>query len=383
VIAKLTFHIERDTCWPNIEKTELYFDKHKMSDSCAHDMEPSFQSAWIQFVPIPPQLKMLPRYVVKSIVGDTFDVEIEIQEIVRMKSFHFLLWWDDHQFTTDYQNVWITDFLPPPYEFKSVVLTDDNGNDVYESLEVNVQMPCDKPPISGTGVLLKIRFTVLDPWGMVDQYLDKPSLHWNNPNWIWWDDERPAIPPYEDYSTTKIPHRWAPDKCANFINIEGYVDVWCPTYNKLDLYDPLGVWVEPWNFTEYIKLCETKYEACFNHLTVGPFLYEFRPIPGDLNLDGVVDITDLSAIAKVYGKFWSNAPRDGWPYYCNYPPTVDNSEWYGIGSYSTYVIYRYFADFDLTKDRYVDIFDVVLVAKNFGRRTPDPLFPQPLPKLDP
>jgi len=61
-------------------------------------------------------------------------------------------------------------------------------------------------------------------------------------------------------------------------------------------------------------------------------LFTFQPIPGDLNHDGVVDITDVIIIALQYGK---------------------PNPWY-----------------DFKVDQIVDIYDIVVVTKNFGRTTP-------------
>jgi hypothetical protein len=63
-------------------------------------------------------------------------------------------------------------------------------------------------------------------------------------------------------------------------------------------------------------------------------LYTFVPIPGDLNRDGIVDIVDLMIIASMYGK--------------------DN---------------KYY-NFDNSLGDTIDIYDIVIVAKNFGRTTP-------------
>jgi len=104
-----------------------------------------------------------------------------------------------------------------------------------------------------------------------------------------------------------------PQNCTQSIYIDGYIDVYCPIYRDMYLWDVDGV-----NVTEAAPG------------EIG--WYKFTPIPGDLNYDGHVDIEDLSAIAHAYG-------------------TAD-------------------ADFDLNGDGIVDIFDIVIVAKNFCRTEP-------------
>jgi hypothetical protein len=68
-------------------------------------------------------------------------------------------------------------------------------------------------------------------------------------------------------------------------------------------------------------------------------LYTFVPIPGDLNRDGVVDIVDVLIIASFYGK--SGIP----------------AKYYSL-------------DHAISGDWDVDIFDIVIVTKNFGRSRP-------------
>jgi len=291
-VANLVFHIDVDSCYPAQVDLEIAFTIHKMSDSSTGDLNPSHQNGWVKLVAIQPSIKMLPPCTVKSVVGETFEVQIEVQNVVKMKSFSLDIWWDPDQLTTDAQNVWIKDFLPPPYEVAII--------EVYTGyLYVQVVMPCEKPAITGTGEILGIRFTALDPW---------PD----------------ASPPY----TFDGVHTWYPDKCWNFIYMDGYLDIYCPGYVEQWLWTTVEVL--PWDRT-----------------TTGapPGLYEFRPVPGDLNMDGHVDIEDLSAIAKAFG-------------------STDAAD---------------LAMFDLDFDGDIDIFDVVIVAKNFCRTEPDPDNPQPLP----
>jgi len=368
-VANLFFHIEVNPQYPTNIPIELVFTVYKMSDSCGNDINPIAQSGFILLKAVAPIIKMLPPITINSVLGETFEVQLEIQNVVKMKSFHFLITWDDHQITTDEQNVWIKDFLPPPYESLSITFVDDNVNDVYDGVEVDVVMPCEKDPIDGTGELMGIRFTTLDPWGTV----------WTQDNTAAWPDpyalERPAIPPYDWVIEPKIDpyHKiWFPDKCWNEIFISGYIDKDDGTvYQDLCDYDS-GVWIKPWYADYYDKLCYD-WDYCETN-AIG--FYEFRPIPGDLNLDGHVDIEDLSAIAKVYGKTYGVTVRNGWPYYCDYPLDIDPTEWYFSFADD---LFHYFADFDLNFDFTVDIFDVVIVAKNFCRTEPDALHPQPFP----
>jgi hypothetical protein len=193
-------------------------------------------------------------------------------------------------------------------------------------------MPCTKSPRNGTGELFGIRFTALNPWDDLD------------PDTV-------DIPPYF-YNDTM--HTWYPDVCWNYINIAGYIDKVSELggYEEQDLGDPDGVTVKGPDIAfdllgvpilgGFDANVTTKFvydEPC----PLGGFIvgyYEFRPITGDLDLDGHCDVIDLSAIAAVYGD-------------------ADT-------------------DFDLDGSGFVDLTDVVIVAKNICRTAPDPLFPWPI-----
>jgi hypothetical protein len=70
--------------------------------------------------------------------------------------------------------------------------------------------------------------------------------------------------------------------------------------------------------------------------------YIYKPVPGDLDMNGVVDIIDLSAAAKAFGVD-STDPR--WSMYS-------------------------FADLNL--DNVINVLDIVMVARNFNRTEPEP-----------
>jgi len=66
--------------------------------------------------------------------------------------------------------------------------------------------------------------------------------------------------------------------------------------------------------------------------------YLYKPVPGDLNMDGVVDIIDLAAAANVFG---TNEGEPGW-----------------------------FEIADLNLDDTINILDIIVIARNFGRTEP-------------
>jgi len=75
-------------------------------------------------------------------------------------------------------------------------------------------------------------------------------------------------------------------------------------------------------------------------------------------LDGHCDIVDLSAMAKHYGR-----------------NSLD-----GLGP-PLYKTWAQIDGFDLDADGDIDIYDIVIVAKNICRTEPDPEYPWPI--LDP
>jgi hypothetical protein len=248
-IANLWFHIEANPCWPAQEEVVLAIEG-AMSDSCTTEIEqcdPEF--GYLKFKAIQPTIKMLPPKIQKWIVGDTFTVQIEVQDVVKMKSFHLEIYYGVDQITTDEQNVWIKDFLPPPYELTFIDTTTPGV------IIIQAWIPCEKPAVNGTGEIVGITFTVLDPWGG-------------------------AIPDYEFVE----PHDWMPQNCTQSIDIAGFIDVYCPMYREMILHVDVAVKQPlPDDFPGEIGV------------------YFFTPIPGDLNYDGHVDIVDLSAIAAEYG----------------------------------------------------------------------------------
>ncbi len=274
-------------------------------------------------------------------VNDTFEVQFTIHDIVRMKSFHLHVNWDDTQMSTDAQNVFIKSFLPPPYAVASIIFGDELLPH-YSFVQIDVQIPCEKPSINGTGELFGIRFKALNPWAANDG----------------------GIPTYAFALATPPDHGvWYPKPCWNYINIGGYID-------KLEIdgsialqylgteINVVGPNVNPNNPPTYTIDGNVKNKTVTNvRCAAGGFImgyYEFRPVPGDLNLDGHTDVVDLAAIAAVYGK------------------TSADPNW------ATKYI-----GFDLdtlgASNGVIDLSDLVIVAKNICRTAPDAVNPFPLP----
>jgi hypothetical protein len=217
--------------------------------------------------------------IVNWVADKTFTVDIVLTDIIRMKGLYLELGWCDC-LETNYQNIEVTDFLPSPYELYKMNLNNT-------MLNVQVKTLDEKTAINGTGTILRVTFTARDPW----------------------DD----VPPY-----SLIEGKYLPQNCTCKIwIISGWIDVYCPEYRRMEFYNSsYGVNVK-------------------NHCN-----YAMTPIPGDLNLDGIVDISDSSAVAR-------------WVGYDSEDP-----EWTDCRG------------FDLNSDNRVDLFDAVIVAANFGRTHP-------------
>jgi len=325
-VAILYFHFYNQVQWPNPITLQFNFVTHKASTSCTVDLPLTWEDGFLKLKPVQPWIEMLPPKVIESVVGTTFTVQFKIHDIVKMKSFHFVVTYDPVQLSTDAQNVFIKNFLPPPYEYVSI--TFPTG-----AVTLDVQIPCEKPSVNGTGELFGIRFKALNPWKSVAA-------------------QAPGIPPYDfvwadDAQTHKT---WYPDNCWNYINIAGSVD-------KVDGHiqylgtDINVIGPDIFDLDSNPKTTTLKNWPCAQ----GGFIigyYEFRAIPGDLDLNGHTDVVDLAAIAKYYGRTSTDGLTPAWA-------TIQG--------------------FDLTLDGVIDIYDVVIVSKNICRTTVDPVNPFPLP----
>ncbi|HEY4674771.1 MAG TPA: hypothetical protein VIH48_01810 [Candidatus Bathyarchaeia archaeon] len=128
----------------------------------------------------------------------------------------------------------------------------------------------------------------------------------------------PDFPVYTLNNVTT--HVWTVENCTNEISKDGSID---------------GLCICP----QSGQICPYVYDIDGPYVNNTSIWYTFAPIPGDLDYSGHVDEVDLANIAKAYGS--SYAP---WDFTGDVTPG--------------------------TPDGVIDIYDVVVVAKNYCRRVP-------------
>ena len=281
-VADLWFYIKKDPCYPYNFTGVLKLENTTMNDESGSSIYHIVRSGYFKILSVRPEISVLhegEEMLVEWIVNSTFTLDVTISNIVQMKGFHLQIAWGDW-LETDSQNVEVTSFLPSPYMIYLVRVNET-------SLTVEVQTFAEKPAVNGTGKILEITFKTENPWELVPPYTLVDSIY------------------HPENSTCQI------------VLADGWIYTRCPENSRMHLYNSsYGVGVKA-NFT-----CN------------------FTPIPGDLNLDGVVDIVDLSTISGYEG--------------CE----LGDLEW----SECCY--------FDLNKDERIDIFDIIIVAVNFGKTSP-------------
>lgn len=281
-VASFQFHIIKDPCYPYNYTSILRLKNTNMTNPEGLPINHSQRHGYFKIYSVKPEISIScegETDITNWIVDRTFTFEINLTDIMKMKGFYLEIEWCSC-LETNYQNIEVTNFLPPPYAYQRMDIINDT------MLIIEIMSSIEKPAVNGSGTLLRIVFRAKNPWG--------------------------RVPPYR-----LVDGRYLPENCTCKIWLKGgWIDVYCPEYRRMELYSCEGVEVK-------------------NYCT-----YAFTPVPGDLNLDGRVDVVDLSAIAQ-----WINYDSE-------------DPEWS--------ICYQ----FDLNGDNRVDLFDVVIVASNFGRARP-------------
>jgi PKD repeat protein len=281
-VATIWFRFIREPCYPYNFTSMLTLNHTKMTNQNGSAIENLQKHGYFKILAAMPQIGIEhdgQTGFINWIDNSTFTVDVNLTNIIRMRGFYIEITWGNC-LETDIQNVAVTDFLPPPYEVYQVNITDTG-------MIIQVRISLEKPPINGTGTIITITFKAKNPWG--------------------------GTPPY-----TRIGDTYVPDNCTcNVEIVTGWIDAYCPDYRRMDFYN-----------------------SSYGINVKDKFKYVFTPIPGDINLDGQVDTTDLSTISQWMGYQYGDPE---WP-----------------------EIYRY----DLNGDGRIDLFDVVIVSSNMGRTHP-------------
>jgi hypothetical protein len=284
VLATLTFHIDCEPLYPDTWST--IFDLSatlsdlvdgKPVDVPLHEVDDgAFTLSVAQ-----PDVELKPEEFCEFKVDMPHTIEFWLSNINKVYGFGFAITYPNLKLTGDVQSVVISDCFPPPYEYLHFITIDNLDN--TSTLVVEVVRPCEKP-------------TVTHCEGPIASF----SL-----NSIY-DFPEHMIPLCQN-DTITLTWAYVLAKCG------------CEGEGATVTY---GYGVPPVTVNFALKLVD------------GTVEYWWRPRIGDLNLDGVVDIQDLMALAAVYGE---NFGAGGW------------------------------GDLDNLGNFVVDIYDFAMVAKYFGK----------------
>jgi hypothetical protein len=316
ILATLTFHINNDACWA-AEDVLGKFNLCCMEarDSCTEIIELCCErDGYWRFIPMQPTIYITPSLEENCVVGETFELTIMVEDIVKMKSIRFYLNWTGNWWPwlgwrmlieTSEADIVINEEVLPKADrlIDELVLTQSA---VESSLYVRIKMEDDFPLINGTFWFMTITFTKKDPWycgGLPDYYKD--GHDWTTQN-----------------ATTDIVFWW------------GYFDVLCPDLAYIYFGDYYGDHTGDRGFAIYKNA-----------------VYIFDPVPGDLDGNGIVNIIDLQIIAGMYCYTAASPPMGGWP--------------------ADFWMYYY----DFNGDGHINLAEIIVVAKNFGRTCEEHVIP--------
>lgn len=270
-IVKLTFHVIFDPCYvaPFYANTPINMIVNLLSDSTGAAMMPwNVHGSDYTIYAMKPVMYLKPSAVNISQKDATFSVEVWIANATKMTDYEADVLYDKTLLTAT--NVVIDDaFLTGPHDI--------HGYGIYSGafgwVNIVVKQGAAATPVNGEGRLATIYFKVIKT--------------------IFWTTANPML-------TCPIAFAYYAGQIPGFGSAYTQVSTTC------------GIIADP----------------NLGHLDC---VYKYKPIPGDVNMDGVVNVLDLQLVAADYG------------------------------SSTTY---------DLNVDTKVNLLDIVLVAINYGRTTP-------------
>jgi hypothetical protein len=338
-LVTLTFQILNDPVWADDQyeiKIYFNFDYMKVSGSCSNGLDVCTPlGGYLQLWAVQPSVYMVPNHEENSELPGKFTKTVWVANVTRMHSFGFDLEWSpgDYHFVGAWKigdpywwYAWpqvkvdnVTLLITEPLLWSDIEWGPNidvvvGQGKVHVDWWLYVGFELKNPPyaslLNGTFPLVNITFEKQDPWYCGRQplyYFDQPHLSFTEPcvTDFWFD--------------------------------LGEIDVLCGTTQHIgfgtdispnggDTRDPGDYSMVGWAvYFDYLQ--GNSHDFTCN-------IYTFTAIPGDLNLDGKVDITDVMIEASYYGKTVATYPN---MYY------------------------------DLNGDGVIDIYDLVIVTKNFGR----------------
>ena len=352
LLATLTFHIFNDVCWRDDYYPSLVInfelDEMKMSDSCSTDITICNNlDNKVNFKPVQPKVFIEPNYESNCELPGKFTKTVWVANITKMHDMCFDLYWNYLGYIGGWKEVKVDDDLIGAT--KRAILIERGyvlkGHWWYAPVWPQIKVEdftilIEEPIFDYTFTFDdSVETATIDGYGMIHFCFElKETATLMNGTFpiieILFEKQDPWFCGRQPDYYFEQPHEWFTKACySDFWFENGYISVMCPEeaniWFGINEGDTTGVINHAlyWDYDQGIYMDFTSN------------MYIFRGVPGDLNLDGIVDITDILIIASFYG---AAAPWDFWD---DYPAMY----------------------FDLNEDGLVDIFDIVIVTKNFGR----------------
>jgi predicted nucleic-acid-binding Zn-ribbon protein len=315
-LVDLVFHIQNDVCNPTTASGLFPLTLTKASNSCSGKITlcTSLPATWT-FKPKQPSIWLSPATEVNSVVGAQFTESVLLKDIVKMTDFSIDVLWNMFQhgtcepcgFAGIYSALLTTDD-------KSVVLNTALFN--ATTATITVSSP-DCGDYSLTNVIGDVHVDAVANDGLIINATNPSTTIWLfNITFTkcdaWFCGAQPCYTPKGD-------HDWVLENAST------------PIYF--------------WAGSTISSLCGTL--DFITQVKVTGAVFTFVPIPGDLDGSGHVDVADLMIESSYYGDAVN----------CATPPAGQPPN-------------GYTAFYDLNKDGVIDIYDIVIVAKNFCRTTP-------------
>lgn len=169
VLVKITFHVEDEPCYPDTLWSKIDIHHVKVSSPCGDPITTDVVDGEVWILSGQPYMWLDPPEFTYGCISTYQEVSVMIANLTKAKGFYVYISWNSSKLLeADIQCVHITDLFPPPYEYYWVDVGDNY-------VEVEVVMPCDKPPISCVeGPIVTICFHT--EFEDLEQALPEPAL---------------------------------------------------------------------------------------------------------------------------------------------------------------------------------------------------------------